>query len=140
MAITLNDVTQFAEQWFHAVGAGATGDEQAKFHLHRDARIFTGNGMSFTLDEHHKLHQQWDQEKHSLGPLELTEINEHPNRVRINGTVYWEAHPRHGNNQGLIKMVVGESWIIERTSEGLKYVLYISTTFQALPDSIPLNL
>ena len=140
MTITLQNVIQFAGEWYHAIQSGATGDDQAKFHLHRDARIFLGTGTSFTLDEHHKLHQQWDQQKHILGSLELIKVNDNPERVSINVPVYWEAHPRHSENQSLIKMVFRQNWIIEKTSDGLKYVFYMSYPLLFLPDSIPLNL
>lgn len=141
MSISLIEVKKFANEWFHTVANGGTGDDQAKFHLHRDARIFTGDGVSFTLDEHHKLHQQWINEKHVFGPLELTKIHDNPERVRINGTVYWEATQR-AESQSLIiiKMIVGETWYIEKTSRGLRFVLYISGPFHPLPDSSPLNL
>lgn len=140
MSIILKDVQEFAENWFHAVAQGATGDEQAKFHLHRDTRLFTGNGESFTLDAHHKLHQQWTDEKHILGTFELTKINQSPERVRAVGTVYWEAKPKDAPSGTHVKYVVGENWIIEKTPDGLRFLLYVSTTFQALPDSAPLVL
>lgn len=140
MSITLKDVHEFATNWFHAVASGATGDEQAKFFLHRDTRLFVGNGESFTLDAHHQLHQKWTDEKHILGTFELTTINDSPERVRAVGTVYWEAKPKDTSAQARIKYVVGENWVIEKTPDGLRFVLYISTTFQALPDSAPLVL
>jgi hypothetical protein len=41
----------------------------------------------------------------------------------------------------VIKAIVGEDWIIERVASGeLKFVLYMSTFHQLLPDSAPLQL
>jgi len=41
----------------------------------------------------------------------------------------------------VIKAVVGEDWIIERTASGaLKFVLYVNTFHHVLPDSAPLDL
>tara|TARA_R110000868_G_scaffold411611_1_gene705893 strand:+ start:1203 stop:1631 length:429 start_codon:yes stop_codon:yes gene_type:complete len=140
MAITLEEVTTFANDWFHAVASGATGDEQAKFHQHRDNRVFGGNGISFSLDEHHALHQQWKDERHVMGEFEITKINEKPERVRVDGTVYWEARNRQAaDTDPLIKMVVGESWMIEKTTKGLTFILYISTTYHLLPGSAQPN-
>ncbi len=136
MKISLEDVKSFAQEWFQCVASGGTGDEQAKFHLHRDARIFVGNGSSFTLDEHHELHKRWTDEKHGFGCGELTNINEKPERVRAEVTVYWEA--RNSENS-LIKAVVAETWIVERTSQGLKFVLYASKAFTPLPGSSPVD-
>ena len=137
MGVTLNEVKDFIEQWFHTVGNGGTGDAQARFHIYRDTRLYTGNGYTFTLDEHYQLHQQWTDEKHILGPLFLTEINDEPERVQVTGTVYWQASTKEGE---IIKMVVGEHWLIEKTPEGLKFILYVSTSFQPLPDSAAFNL
>lgn len=109
------------------VGSGGTGDEQAAFHMHRDARAFAGNGQSYSLGV---------KERHVLGSFQLTPINGSPERVRADGTVYWEARHKEGPSDGaLISMVVGESWMIESTLAGLKFVLYISTTYQLLPGS-----
>ncbi len=41
----------------------------------------------------------------------------------------------------LIRVVVGEDWIVQRTSDGaLKIVLYINPYHRFLPDSAPLDL
>lgn len=136
MNITLDEVKKFGDEWFHCVRSGGTGNEQARFHLHRDARIFIGNGNNYSLDEHHELHKQWKDEKHILGFLELTNINDHPERVRADVTVYWEARDRKQSSESsLIKAVAGETWMIERTSEGLRFILYISRTYTLLPGS-----
>ena len=140
MNITLDEVKGFASEWFHCVMSGGTGDEQAAFHLRRDARVFVGNGNNYSLDEHHELHKQWKDEKHILGSLELTNINDHPERVRANLTVYWEARYRNqASGSSLIQAVAGETWMIERTPDGLKFILYISRTYTLLPGSESIN-
>ena len=41
----------------------------------------------------------------------------------------------------VIKAVVGEDWILERSPSGdLKFVLYMNTFHHTLPDSAPLDL
>jgi hypothetical protein len=136
MNITPDDVKKFADQWFHCVRSGGTGDEQAKFHIHRDARIFIGNGNSFSLDEHCELHKQWTDEKHLMGFVELTKINDQPERVRAEVTVYWEARYRKKTSgNSLIQAVAGESWLLENTPTGLKFILYVSKTYTLLPNS-----
>ena len=140
MNITVNEVKKFADEWFDCVMSGGTGDEQAKFHQHRDARVFIGNGNNYTLDEHHELHKQWKDEKHILGFLELTKINDDPVRVRADVTVYWEARYRNQTSgSSLIQAVAGESWIIERAPDGLKFILYISKNYTLLPGSESTN-
>ena len=92
------------------------------------------HGNTYSLDEHHELHQQWKDEKHILGFLELTKINDDPERVRANVTVYWEARYRdQTSGSSLIQAVAGESWMIERAPDALKFILYISETYTLVP-------
>jgi hypothetical protein len=71
----------------------------------------------------------------------LTVLKTAPERVRATGTVYWEAEYRDRPRPNVIKAVVGEDWIIERSPSGaLKFVLYMNTFHHLLPDSAPLQL
>ena len=77
-----------------------------------------------------------EDEKHILGFLELTKINDTPERVRANVTVYWEARDcNETSERSPIKAVAGESWMIERTADGLRFILYESRTYTLLPGS-----
>jgi hypothetical protein len=50
--------------------------------------------------------------------------------------VYWEAVSAEAGKT--INSVVGEDWIVQRTSpEDLKFVLYINSFHHQLPDSAP---
>jgi hypothetical protein len=80
----------------------------------------------------------------------LTPLNASPERVRATGTVYWQAEIAGRPAPNVIKAVVGEDWILERTPSGdLTFVLYTNTfhhtlhtnTFHhTLPVSAPLDL
>ena len=62
-------------------------------------------------------------------------------RVRDTGTVYWQAEFAGRPAPSVIKAVVGEDWILERTPSGdLKFVLYMNTFHHTLADSAPLDL
>jgi hypothetical protein len=55
--------------------------------------------------------------------------------------VLWQGQPIGAEQQGLIKVVVGEDWIVQRAPTGeLKFALYINTHHQLLPDSAPFSL
>jgi hypothetical protein len=70
----------------------------------------------------------------------LTPLNASPERVRATGTVHWQAF-RGRPAPNVIKAVVGEDWILERTPSGkLAFVLYMNTFHHTLPDSAPLAL
>jgi hypothetical protein len=54
--------------------------------------------------------------------------------VRAVGTVYWQAEFRGRPAPNIIKAVVGEDWILERTKSGkLAFVLYMNTFHHTLP-------
>ena len=141
--ITVQEVYDLAEDWFHGVASDESGESIARLFRHPDARIHAANGQTFTLEEHRRLHTKWTDEKHLLGTLHLTPISDDPPRVRAIGTVYWEAKyiepPPAGPS--LIKAVAGEDWIIERLPDGrLCFVLYWSSFYHPLPDSAPIRL
>ena len=71
----------------------------------------------------------------------MTPLNASPERVRATGSVYWQVEVPGRPAPNVIKAVVGEDWIIERTASGdLKFVLYMNTFHHPLPDSAPLDL
>jgi hypothetical protein len=76
-----------------------------------------------------------------IGHFELTPLNASPERVRDTGTVYWQAEFAGRPAPSVIKVVVGEDWILEWTPSGdLKFVLYMNTFHHTLADSAPLDL
>lgn len=139
MTITLDETLHFAEKFFATV---ASGGDQDSFFLHSHARIYVlQGGETIGLEDHKKLHSQWTHERHLLGQFALTTLSTKPERIRATGTVYWEASYRGRPEPNTIKAVVGEDWIIERIASGaLRFVLYMNTFHQLLPDSAPLQL
>jgi hypothetical protein len=139
--ITLDDVWDFGARWFNAVANGASAAAQAQFFLDPHARIYVvWNGVTISLEEHAKLHAPWINQRHSFGHFDLTPLNAAPERVRARGTVYWQAEFPGRPAPNVIKAVVGEDWILERTAAGLKFVLYLNTFHHLLPESAPLDL
>ncbi len=140
--ITLDEVKDFATRWFSTVMNGGSAAEQAAYFLDPNSRIqILEIGVAYSFEEHHKLHAQWIDEVHRLGPFVLTTLNTSPPRVRAIGTVYWEAELPGRPPPNVIKAVVGEDWIIERRPSGeLAFVLYMNTFHHTLPDSAPLGL
>ncbi len=142
-AITLKEIYNIAEQWFDSVAAGEPGSSTARLFRYPDARIHTEDGQAFSLDEHRLLLARWTDEKHGLGDFYITSINDDPPRVRVVGTVYWEARyikaPAPGPD--LLRAVVGEDWIVERRPDGkVCFVLYQNTFNHLLPGSARLML
>ena len=137
-SITVKEVCDLAEDWFHGVASGEPGGSIARLFRYPDARIHVPDGQAFSLEDHRLLHKQWTAEKHLLGEFHLTTVSDAPPRVRAVGTVYWEARYSEApsSGPGLIKAVVGEDWIIERRRDGkLCYLLYVSSFFHLLSDS-----
>ena len=140
--ISLDEVRDFGGRWFDTVMNGGSAADQAAFFLAPDARIYiVWNGATLDLDEHHKLHARWTNELHRSGDFTLTALSASPERVRAVGSVYWQAEYKGRPAPNVIKAVVGEDWILERTPSGaLKFVLYMNTFHHLLPDSAPLEI
>ena len=137
-SMTVKEVCDLAEDWFHGVAEGEPGSSIARLFRYPDARIHVPDGQAFSLEDHRLLHTRWTAEKHLLGDFHLTSISDAPPRVRAVGTVYWEARYIEAPSSGprAIKAVVGEDWIIERRPDGkLCFVLYGSSFFHLLPES-----
>jgi hypothetical protein len=138
--ITLDEVRDFGSRWFNTASGGSAAD-QAAFFLDPHSRIYVlWNGTTFDFEEHRKLHAQWINELHQFGPFTLTPLSASPERVRATGTVYWQAEFAGRPTPNMIKAVIGEDWILERTPSGdLKYVLYMVTSYHTLQDSAALD-
>jgi hypothetical protein len=136
--ITVKEVCDLAEDFFHGVASGEAGSSIARLFRYPDARIHTPEGQAFSLEDHRLLHTRWTDEKHLLGDFHLTTISDDPPRVRAVGTVYWEARnvKAASTEPSLIKAIAGEDWVIERRPDGkLCFVLYCTTFFHPLPGS-----
>ncbi len=139
--ITQDEIFAFGDSWFETVTQFGTAKQQAVFFAHETPRIYVMNsGISIDMVEHEKLHQQWINEEHGFGEFTITPLSKEPERVRVTGTVYWQASQKQDPTQ-IIKAVVGEDWIIERKPDGdLVFVLYMNTFHHLLPNSAPLTL
>lgn len=119
-----------------------TAEDQAKFFLHPEPRIFISHGEDISLQTNYDIHQNLTDEKHVvLEPWDITPLCDEPERARAVGAVYWEGRPVGSVEGGLIKCVVGEDWIVQRLPSGeLKIALYVNSYHHFLPDSAPIDL
>jgi hypothetical protein len=142
MDITLKDVLDHGTRWFNTVKAGGSAPAQAAFFLHPNPLIYVmASGVAISLDDHRRAHAQLINEEYRFGPFNLTVLNTLPSRVRVRGTIYWQAEYPGRPPPNVIKAVVGEDWIVERTPVGaLKFVLYMNGFQHLLPDSAPFDL
>jgi len=140
--ITLDEVRDLGARWFETVMRGGSAAQQAAFFLDPHARIHVVYlGVTIRFEEHEKLHAQWVNEVHRFGDFTVTQLSASPERARAIGTCYWQAEVAGRPPPNIIKAVVGEDWIVERTPSGaLKFVLYMNTSHHLLPDSAPLTL
>ena len=108
--------------------------------LHRHGDV--EHASDLTLQANHESHLGiTDEEFFHLEPWTVTQLCEQPERARAVGGVLWQGQPIGAEAQGLIKVVVGEDWIVQRVPTGeLKFALYINTHHQLLPDSAPFSL
>ena len=143
MPITLKEVLEFGDRWLTTVMSRGSGAEQAVFFVDPDSRLYVlEGGELMTFQNNYDLHSQLTNEIHILGDFTLTVLNISPDRVRATGRFYWQAeYAQKRPLPNVIKAIVGEDWIIERAASGeLKFVLYMSSFHQLLPDSASLQL
>lgn len=143
MPITPQEVHEFADRWLTTVLSRGTPAEQAVFFVDPDSRLYVlETGELMTYQDNYNLHCHLKNEVHTLGDLTLTVLNTLPDRVRATGRFYWQAEYAQKRPQpNVIKAIAGIDCIIERVASGeLKFVLYMSSFHQMLPDSAPLSL
>jgi hypothetical protein len=116
--------------------------EQGKFFLYPDSRIFILHGEDISLQQNYEIHQRLTNEMHvPLDGWEITPLLSQPERVRAVGAVYWQGQLVNSAADALIKVVVGEDWVMQRTPAGeLKIALQINSYHHFLPDSAPIAL
>ncbi|MGQ3890303.1 hypothetical protein ACQUW5_14970 [Legionella sp. CNM-1927-20] len=143
MTISKQEVIDLMSR-FHDVVMFEKGDakSQGEFFLYPEPMIFIPHGEDISLQTNYEIHQKLTDEMHiSLNEWEIIPLTEKPERVRAIGAVYWQGRLIDSSVGALIKCVVGEDWIVQRTAEGvLKIVLYINSYHHFLPDSAPIEL
>jgi hypothetical protein len=60
--------------------------------------------------------------------------------VPARGTACWQAAFAGRPAPNIIKAVMGEDWVLERTAAGLKFIIDINTFHHLLPESTQLDL
>lgn len=143
MAITKQEVVDLVNR-FHDLTCikKGTGEEQAKFFLHPEPRIFILHGEDISLQQNYEIHQRLVDEQHvPSDSWEITQLSDNPERARAVGSVYWQGRPIDSSGDQLIKAIVGEDWVVQRDSAGeLKIALYINSYHHFLPDSASIEL
>lgn len=143
MAISLDEVLDLMSR-FHDVVMIDKGDARAQgeFFLYADPLIYVPHGEDLSLQTNYEIHQRISDELHvPLESWEITQLSESPEKARAVGAVYWQGRVVGGSRDAQIKVVVGEDWIVQRTSDGeLKIVLYINPYHRFLPDSAPFEI
>ena len=143
MAISLDEIHDLGARYHHLVGV-EKGDAtaQAAFFVHPHPMIYVEHAHDLTLQANHETHRgMTDEQFFPLEPWTVTQLCEEPERARAVGGVLWQGLPNGDEEHGVIKVVVGEDWIVQRTPNGdVKFVLYINTHHQLLPDSAPFAL
>ena len=143
MSITLQEVLDFVDRWLRTVLSRGTPAAQSAFFIDPDSRLYIlENGEVMTFQDNYHLHCQLTNEAHTLGDFSLTVLNASPDRVRAVGRFYWQAeYVQKQPLANVFKSIAGIDCIIERAASGeLKFVLYMSTFHQLLPDSAPLRI
>jgi hypothetical protein len=140
MAISESEVIDLMNR-FHQVVMIEKGDAaaQADFFLHPEPRICVPHGPDLSMQTNYEIHQRLSDEVHTpLKPWNITQLCTDPERARAVGAVYWQGHVVGAPDGELIKVVVGEDWIVERLPDGdLKIAQYINPYHYFLPDSAP---
>ena len=143
MAISKDDVLALMNAFHDVVMLEkGTAAEQAAFFLNPgEARIFVPHGEDLTVQANYDIHQKLTDEMHiPLEPWDVTELSTAPERARAVGAVYWQGALVDAPD-AVIKVVVGEDWIVQRDSSGeLKIALYVNPYHHFLPDSAQLDL
>lgn len=143
MAISEDEVLALMSR-FHQVGMIEKGDAaaQAAFFLHPEPRVYVPHGEDLSLQTNYEIHQRLTDEVHiPLKPWTISQLCDDPERARAVGAVYWQGRVVGTPEGALIKVIVGEDWIVQRTPEGqLKIALYINPYHYFLPDSAPFEL
>lgn len=139
MAITITDVSAFADQWYTAIMKEHVGEQKQSefFIIPSKAYIVLCDGSVLLLDQHDDIHGKFSEEHYTLDKPYVTELSCNPDRVRVKLTLYWQAQFKEGLDQsGWINAAVGVDWILARDNNHcLKFVSYRNSYLQVLPES-----
>lgn len=142
MTISLEEVRALGERFHHVVGSEkGDGDAQAAFFLHPEPRIIVAHGEDISMDGNWTIHQRIVDERITwLEPWDLCQLSDEPERARATGAVLWEGRSLD-DEAGLMRVVVGEDWIVQRQADGdLRFALYINTSHRVLPGSSTMDI
>ena len=137
MSITVNEVSDFLNHWL--VDCDSTAEVQASYFLHpKEGRLFLPNGATLDLNEHVALLKPYKNIKRILGAFTLTELNNEPTRVRVDGSFYFQwPHP---DSNETIQGVAVFNYYIEKKDKQLKFILYFITAMPTLPGSAKMKI
>lgn len=142
MTVSLEEVREFGERFHHVVGIlKGDGDAQAAFFLHPEPRIIVAHGEDISAEGNWRIHQRIADEQFTwLDPWDLVQLSDEPERARATGAVLWEGRSLD-DDAGLVQVVVGEDWIVQRHADGgLRFALYINTYHHPLPGSAAMDI
>jgi len=143
MAISLEEILDLCHR-FHTVVGIEKGDAaaQAAFFLHPHPLIYVAHAADLTLQTNYEIHQDMtDEEYFPLEPWDVVQLCDAPERARAIGAVLWQGRTVGNGDDGIVKVDVGEDWIVQRTPEGdVKFALYLNTYHQSLPGAMTFSL
>jgi len=144
MTITKQDIIDLATA-FHETVMIEKGDAtaQAQYFLYPEPMIILLRGEDISMQKNYEIHQKLVDERHlAEDDMLLTQLCDQPEKARAVFTVYWQGRLKDNDDpDATIKCYVGEDWIVQRNAGGvLKFVQYINTFHQFLPDSAAIDL
>lgn len=142
MTISTEEIHDLETRFHHRVMQDK-GDAaaQAAFFVHPEPRIIVLHGQDLSMQANFEIHQRLVDERHVfLPPWEVTPLSDDPERARAVGAVYWQGRVMGAASDAVIKVVVGQDWIVQRTEDGLKFALYMNSYHWFLPDSAPFEI
>jgi len=144
MTITKQDIIDL-ETTFHETVMIEKGDaaSQAQYFLYPEPMIILLRGEDISMQKNYEIHQKLVDERHlAEDDMLLTQLCDQPEKARAVFTVYWQGRLKDNDDpDATIKCYVGEDWIVQRNAGGvLKFVQYINTFHQFLPDSAAIDL
>lgn len=142
MSITFEEVLKFGTRWLKTVMTRGSLATQAAFFADPDSRLYMAeSGELMRVQANYDLHCQLTNESCTFSDFTLTVLNRSLERVRATGRFYLAGGVCEEAVPNVIKSIVGEDWIIQRMPLGeLKFVLYMVSYHQLLPDSAALQL
>ena len=139
--IELAEVLEFGERFHHVVGTEkGSGEDQSAFFLHPEPRIFILHEADVSLAGNWEIHQRIGEEHFEwMEPWSITQLCDEPERARATGAVLWQGQSL--DQDGLMQMIVGEDWIVQRIDDGsLRFALYVNTFHYPVPGAATVSI